>query len=158
LSLTNSAAVRTVARVHEFEATIRAADRGGAYVEVPTDVVDALGGGGRIPVRATFDGIDYRGSIASMGGGMVLGVLKAIREALGKVPGDSVAVAVERDTAERTVTVPTDLAAALAAASMDAAFDALSFSHQREYVSWIEEAKRGETRTRRIEQTIERLR
>jgi uncharacterized protein YdeI (YjbR/CyaY-like superfamily) len=89
---------------------------------------------------------------------MVLGVLKAIREGLGKVPGDSVVVTVERDTAERTVTVPQDLATALAAAAMGATFDALSFSHQREYVSWIEEAKRAETRTRRIEQTIERLR
>ena len=143
--------------VQEFEATIHAADRGGAYVEVPTEVVDALGGGGRIPVRATFDGIHYRGSIASMGSGMVLGVLKAIRETLGKVPGDSVVVTVARDMADRTVTVPQDLAAALAAAAMGTTFDALSFSHQREYVSWIEEAKRAETRARRIEQTIERL-
>jgi hypothetical protein len=147
-----------VVTVERFEATLVAADRGGAYVTVPPNVVAALGGGGRIPVRATFDGIDYRGSIVSMGGaGRVIGVLKAIRQQLGKEPGDRLTVTVERDDAERTVTVPVDLAAALQAAGATAAFDALSFSHQREHVAWIEEAKRPATRARRVAATVERL-
>ena len=62
--------------------SIVTADRGGAYVVVPPAVIEALGGGGRIPVRATFDGIEYQGSVASMGGAKVLGVLTAIREEL----------------------------------------------------------------------------
>ena len=82
----------------------------------PAEVLGALGGGGRVPVQATFDGIAYRGSIASMGGCMALGMLKQIRSDLGKGPGDSVVVTVTRDDAERTVEVPDDLAAALAAA------------------------------------------
>ena len=143
--------------MQEFRAPIVAADRGGAYVVVPATVVDALGGEGRIPVRATFDGVEYRGSIASMGGEKVLGVLKAIRDQLGKVPGDAVVVTVARDDAPRTVTVPDDLGAALTAAGRRAAFDALSFSHQREYVEWIEDAKRAETRVRRITKTVEQL-
>jgi Domain of unknown function (DUF1905)/Bacteriocin-protection, YdeI or OmpD-Associated len=143
--------------MEEFRARIVAADRGGAYVVVPPHVTDALGGGGRIPVRATFDGVEYRGSVASMGGAKVLGVLKAIRTELGKDVGDDVVVTLARDDAPRTVTVPDDLAAALAAADRRAAFDALSFSHQREYVGWINEAKRGDTRARRIAQTVERL-
>ena len=143
--------------MEEFRAPIVAADRGGAYVVVPPEVVDALGGGGRIPVQATFDGIEYRGSIASMGGTKVLGVLKAIRAELGKRPGDDVVVTLARDDAPRTVMVPDDLAAALEAADRRAAFDALSYSHQREYVEWIDEAKRGETRARRIAQTVDRL-
>ena len=143
--------------MQEFRAPIVAADRGGAYVVVPATVVDALGGGGRIPVRATFDGVEYRGSIASMGGEKVLGVLKAIRDQLGKVPGDAVVVTVARDDAPRTVTVPDDLGAALTAAGRRAAFEALSFSHQREYVEWIEDAKRAETRARRITKTVEQL-
>jgi len=143
--------------MQEFRAPIVAADRGGAYVVVPATVVDALGGGGRIPVRATFDGVEYRGSIASMGGEKVLGVLKAIRDQLGKGPGDAVVVTVARDDAPRTVTVPDDLGAALTAAGRRAAFDALSFSHQREYVEWIEDAKRAETRARRITKTVEQL-
>jgi uncharacterized protein DUF1905/bacteriocin resistance YdeI/OmpD-like protein len=143
--------------VERFEATIESADRGGAYVTVPDSVVDALGGGGRIPVEATFDGVPYRGSIVSMGGARCLGVLKSIRDQLGKGQGDVVAVGVARDEAERTVTVAPDLAAALDEAGARPAFDALSFSHRREYVTWIDEAKRPETRQRRIAQTVERI-
>ncbi|TCM46562.1 YdeI/OmpD-associated family protein [Kribbella sp. VKM Ac-2568] len=140
-----------------FEAVIQDANGGGAYVEVPAEVLDALGGGGRIPVQASFDGIAYRGSIASMGGCMALGVLKQIRSDLGKGPGDSVAVTVTRDDAERTVEVPDDLAAALAAAGAREAFDKLSFSHRREHVNAINEAKKPETRARRITKAIEML-
>jgi hypothetical protein len=140
-----------------FEARITAADRGGAYVRVPADVVAALGGAGRIPVRATFDGIAYRGSVVSMGGEKVIGLLQAIRTQLGKAPGDMVTVTLEADTAERSVVMPHDLRAALAAAGVLDAFAALSYSHQRQHVGWIDEAKRPETRARRIRQTVERL-
>jgi hypothetical protein len=144
--------------VPSFQGVLRTAERGGAYVEVPDGVVEALGGGRRIPVRATFGGIDYRGSIVSMGGeAMVIGVLKSIRDELGAQPGDAVSVTVDRDDAPRSVEVPADLAAALDAAGLTAAFAALSYSHQREYVRSIEDAKRPATRARRVEQTIERL-
>jgi Bacteriocin-protection, YdeI or OmpD-Associated/Domain of unknown function (DUF1905) len=142
---------------HEFEATIVAADRGGAYVAVPRAVVDALGGRGRTPVVATFDGVEYRGSVVAMGSGMVVGVLKRIRARLGKEPGDTVAVTLVVDDEPRRVDVPDDLRAALAEASVRSRFDALSYSHRREYVQWIEEAKRPATRERRIEQTVERV-
>ncbi|GAB2652597.1 YdeI/OmpD-associated family protein [Kribbella swartbergensis] len=140
-----------------FEGTVVVNDGGGAWVEVPGEVVVALGGGGRIPVRASFDGLDYRGSIASMGGCMVLGLLKSIREQLGKGDGDSVTVTVERDTSERTVDVPTDLAAALDGAGLREAFDKLSYSHRREHVNAINEAKKPETRERRIAKAVEML-
>jgi hypothetical protein len=140
-----------------FEAQIVAADRGGAYVRIPADVVAALGGAGRIPVRATFDGVAYRGSVVSMGGEKVIGLLKAIRTELGKAPGDPVTVTLEADTEERSVVVPDDLRDALTVAGALDAFDALSYSHQREHLGWIDEAKRPETRARRIRQTVERL-
>ncbi|MFQ5947873.1 MAG: YdeI/OmpD-associated family protein [Acidimicrobiia bacterium] len=141
-----------------FRAVIHEARRGGAVVEVPPEVVEALGGKGRIPVQATFDGIPYRGSIVSMGGRPILGMLKAIREELGKSFGDTVEVMVAVDTEERKVTVPARLQAALAEnPSAAEAFEKLSYTHQREYVQWIEEAKRAETQERRIRQTIERL-
>lgn len=145
------------ARMEQFEATIEQARGGGALVGVPDSVIAALGGGGRIPVRATFDGAPYQGSVVSMGGRRCIGIQKAIRERLGKGIGDTVTVTLERDEAERTVTVPDDLAAALYQARARAAFDALSHSHQREYVNWIAEAKRAETRERRIVQTVEQL-
>jgi hypothetical protein len=152
-------ALGNVAAVETFEAEIVEARQGGAYVEVPVDVVEALGGQGRIKVRATFDGIPYQGSIVSMGdgNGMVLGILKGIRGQLGKSPGDQVEVTVEVDEAERTVAVPADLATALADAGLREAFDQLSYSRRREHVTSIEAAKKPETRTRRIAHTVERL-
>ena len=140
-----------------FDATVVVDGGGGACVVVPGEVVVALGGGGRIPVRASFDGVAYRGSIVSMGGGMVLGMLKGIRSQLGKGDGDRVAVTVERDTGERTVDVPEDLAAALAAAGVREAFDALSYSHRLEHVNAINEAKKPETRERRVAKAVEML-
>ena len=144
--------------MERFEATIQEADRGGAFVAVPVNVVEALGGKGRIPVRATFDGIAYQGSVVSMGGQMVIGLLKAIRTELGKEPGDVITVTLDVDREERTVTVPDDLRAALDKAGLWDRFDAMSFSHRRETVASITEAKKPETRARRITQTLDRLR
>jgi hypothetical protein len=140
-----------------FEGIVVVNDGGGAWVEVPGEVIAALGGGGRIPVQASFDGIAYRGSIASMGGCMALGLLKSIRTELGKGDGDPVTVTVERDTAERTVEVPADLAAALDEAGLRKTFDALSYSHRREHVNAINDAKKPETRARRITKALEML-
>ena len=141
-----------------FVGSIVVNDGGGAWVEVPGDVIAALGGGGRIPVLATFDGVAYRGSVASMGGCMALGILKSIRSQLGKGDGDPVTVTVERDSAERTVEVPADLASALEEAGLREAFDGLSYSHRREHVNAINDAKKPETRARRITKALEILR
>jgi len=125
---------------------------------VPTEVVEALGGKGRIPVTATFNGVPYRGSIVRMGGGAVLGVQKAIMAEAGVRVGDSITVVVRNDEGPREVDVPVDLAEALARnGAARAAFESLSFSHKREYVRSVTEAKRPETRARRIELTIEQL-
>jgi len=141
-----------------FVATIEEAPRGGAFVHVPESVLDALGGGGRIPVVATFDGVAYRGSVVRMGGSPIIGVLSAIRKQLGKGPGDELDVSLQRDDEERTVAVPPDLQTALAADAVAAgAFARLAYSHKREYVEWILEAKKPETRARRIRQTVERV-
>ena len=93
-----------------------------------------------------------------MGAGPCIGVLKAIRAQIGKDVGDKVRVTLARDDTPRSVSVPSDLAAALKAAKARTKFDALSFSHQREYVTWIEGAKRADTRQRRVAETVERLR
>ncbi|WP_431953207.1 YdeI/OmpD-associated family protein [Nocardia lijiangensis] len=84
--------------------------------------------------------------MVSMGGGLCLGMLKAIRERLGKRPGDTVVVTVLRDTAERTVEVPEELAAASAAAGARAAFDALPSSRRRQLLGAIESAERPQAR------------
>lgn len=143
-----------------FEAAIRSSGtgRGGALVAVPPKVVEALGGGGRIPVSATFDGVAYTGSIVSMGEGPCIGILKSIRTRIGKEPGDTVVVTLERDSAERTVEVPDDLAAALAEAGAREAFDKLSYSHRREHMAAINDAKKPQTRQRRIANAVAMVR
>lgn len=144
--------------IQAFRAVIQSSDSGGAYVTIPFDV-EAVFGKKRVKVKATFDGEPYRGSIVRMGGpDHFLIVRKDIRTAIGKQPGDEVAVTVEEDTEPRVVAVPDDLAAALdAAPGAKAFFDGLSFSHRREYVVWIEGAKREATRERRIAKAIEML-
>src|SRR3954466_11537172 len=100
--------------MEKFHATITDAGRaGGAFVPVPPAVVEALGGKGRIPVRATFDGIAYTGSVVTMGGQKVIGILKGIQAQLGKSAGDPLTVTLERDDTARKVTPPDDLARAL---------------------------------------------
>ena len=143
-----------------FRAPVRSSGRGGGghLIDVPPQVVEALGGKGRIPVTATFDGVPYRGSIVRMGGGAVLGVQKAIMAEAGVSVGDSLTVVVRNDDAPREVEVPDDLAEALdRTGAARAVFDELSYSHRREFVSSITEAKRPETRARRIERTIQQL-
>jgi antitoxin component of MazEF toxin-antitoxin module len=143
-----------------FRAPLRPSGRGGEghLVDVPPEVVEALGGKGRIPVTATFDGVPYRGSIVRMGGGAVLGVQKAIMAEAGVSLGDMLTVVVTNDEVPRRVEVPEVLAEAFG--QNDAArvvFEGLSFSHRRAYVRSITEAKRADTRARRVERTIRAL-
>lgn len=141
-----------------FSAKIEQNEGGGAWVEVPFDVEEAFGKK-RVPVNATIDGVPYRGSLVRMGGEChVLGVLKEIRAQIGKQAGDVVEVVVEEDVAPRVVEVPADLRAALDTEPPAAeTFERLAFSHKREYVRWVEEAKRAETRAARIGRAIEML-
>src|SRR5207247_2607381 len=98
-----------------FTAKLRPSGRGGGghLVEVPAEVVAALGGRGRIPVQASFNGVPYRGSIVRMGGVMMLGVTKAVMVEAGAGPGDAIDVVVENDEAPREVEVPPELRKAL---------------------------------------------
>lgn len=145
----------------EFDAVLNAIPGNQALsVDFPYNVLEIYGTRGQVKIKATFDGVPYRGSMTKMGKGDCywLLVCKDIRAQIGKNPGDTVHVTVRRDTEERVVTKPADLAALFAAnPEAEALFDKLSYSHQREYVQWIEEAKRPETRDRRLAGTIEML-
>jgi hypothetical protein len=138
-----------------FTATLEA--RGaGRLVEVPLDV-RALFGQARAPVKATVNEYTFRSTIAVYGGKYYLGLNREVRDAAGVKVGDVLKIDLERDEDERTVEVPQDLEAALDPATR-ATFDGLSFTHRREYVRWIEEAKREDTRTRRVAKAVEMLR
>ena len=116
-------------------------------------------GAKRFPVVATVNGYTWRTSVARMGGEFMLGLSKAVREAAGVQAGDTVDLELSLDTAERTVEIPAPLAAALDAdPAVRAAFDGLAFTHRKEFARWIEEAKREDTRDRRVTQAVEMVR
>lgn len=140
-----------------FQGVIQEGERGGAWVEVPFDVKRVFGSG-RPKIRALIDGCEYRGSLFSMGGCYRLGVTKAVRSAIGKDVGDSVEVQVELDTEPRVVDVPPELQATLAANhEAKALYDALSYTHRKEYARWVAEAKQQATRDRRAARAVEML-
>lgn len=143
-----------------FAATILDAGvgTGGAYVLFPYDVEKTFGIKGRIPVKATIDGEPYRGSLVKYGSPQhMFPILKAIREKIGKKTGDTVDITLEMDTVERDVEIPKDFKKALKEHKLDKAFLSMSYSHRREWVQWIEGAKKEETRVNRIAKAIERL-
>jgi hypothetical protein len=143
---------------HTFTARIQNAGGGGGFVEVLFDVETAFGTK-RPKIKAMIEGVPYRGLLARMGGEHhMLIVLKGIREQIGKTFGDEVKVTVELDTEPRLIEIPPDLARALKKEkAAQARFDSLSYTHRREYVTHITEAKREETRAKRIARTIEIL-
>jgi hypothetical protein len=143
---------------HTFTAKIMDAGGGGAFVEIPFDVEKAFGSK-RPKVKAMIEGVSYRGTLVRMGTEChLLLILKGIREQIGKTFGDEIKITVEADTEPRVVEIPTELKQAFKAEKeAKKIFDRLAYSHQREYVLWINEAKKEETRARRIAGTIERL-
>lgn len=143
---------------NSFTATIQNAGGGGAFVEVPFDV-EAAFGSKRPRVKATIEGVPYRGILSRMGGEHhILIILKEIRAQIGKTFGDEVTITVEPDTEPRVIEVPAELKKTFGAEKeAKAFFDQLSYTHQREYVMWISEAKKEETRQNRITKAIEML-
>ena len=143
---------------HSFHAVIENAGGGGAFVRVPFDVEQAFGKK-RVKVKAMLDSEPYRGSLVRMGSDYhMLPVLKEIRARIGKDFGDEIEVVVEEDTEPRQVKVPADLQQALEGNPAALAFfNQISYTNQREYVRWIEEAKRVPTRQDRIARTVELL-
>jgi hypothetical protein len=130
----------------------------GAVVVVPFDVRAAYGQA-RPPVRGTVNGHPFRTTVAVYDGTPYLGFRREVREAAGIELGETVTIELERDDEPREVAVPDDLAAALAVdPDAQAAWDRLSYTHRREHVEAIEEAKREETRRRRIEGALALLR
>lgn len=141
-----------------FTTKIEEAPRGGAYVVVPDTIIKELGLKSRSKVNATFNDVPYRGSLFSTGGSSVLGVTKDIRTKIGKDIGDEISVTLELDTAERIVHVPAELQDALDDnPDLTKKFDALAFTYRKEFSKWISNAKKMETRERRLKKAIQMI-
>ena len=113
---------------------------------------------GKVPVKATFDGVPYTGSLIKYGNPLhMLGILKAIREQTGKGPGDTIEVVVWKDEEVRTVEVPAPFEKLMKREGLLPVFKKLSYTHRKEYCRWITDAKKEETRSKRLEKAIEML-
>lgn len=141
-----------------FRSTIELGGKTATGFEVPAEVVEGLGAGGRPAVTVTVNGFTYRSTVATMGGRFLLPLSAENRQGAGVAAGDEVEVTVELDTAPREVTVPADLAEALdRVPEARTFFDGLSYSRRQRYVLLVEGAKKPETRQRRIEDSVTKL-
>jgi hypothetical protein len=144
---------------YKFRAKIQAGDGGGAYVVFPFDMEKEFGTKGKVPVDVTFDGVPDRSVLFRYGYPQhLLGVAKAIREEIGKKPGDNVEVVLWKDEEIRTLEVPAEFKKQMEQEKLLPFFEKLSYTHRKEYCRWITEAKKEETRQNRLAKAIEMLR
>jgi antitoxin component of MazEF toxin-antitoxin module len=144
--------------VPQFRAVLTGVESSSAtYVRVPAAVLATLGGRIRVPVRMKINGTEHRTTICDMGMGPMLGVPASVRRAAKIERGDRVSVSIEVDRELRTVEIPQDFEKAMKARERRA-YDGMSYSHRKEYVQWIEAAKKAETRARRIALAVTKLR
>lgn len=142
----------------QLHATVDLHGKTATGIRVPETIVEELGHGKRVAVRVTINGYTYLSTIAPRGGEYLLPVSADARAHAGVHTGDAVDVTVELDSAPRTVELPADLAASLAAdPDAQRAFAALSYSNQRQLVLPIADAKTSETRQRRIAKMLSTL-
>ena len=145
-------------QVVSFTAVLELAGKTATGIQVPDDVVERLGAGKRPPVRVSLNGFVYRTTVAPMGGAFFIPVAREIREGAGLTAGETVQVEMTLDTEPRTVDVPADFQAALdAVPGLREKFEKLAYSHRKEHVRAIEDAKTPETRARRIAKALEML-
>lgn len=142
-----------------FRARIRLGGKTATGIQVPAEIMESLGSSRRPPVSVTINGHTYHSTVAVMGGQFMLPVSAEQRENAGVAAGDEVDVDIELDTEPREVTVPPDLAEALDGdADAKRFFDGLSYSHKRRHVLAIEDARKAETRQRRVAKAVSMLR
>jgi hypothetical protein len=142
-----------------FEAVLEQDDKTTACgIYMPFSVPEVFGTRARVPVRGTINGFPFRSSIAPMGGRFIMGVNRGLREGAGVRAGDLVDVVLERDNEPRVIEPTQDLAEALLASpAAQIAWERLSYSHKKEFVLAIEDAKKPETRARRVAKAIGEL-
>jgi hypothetical protein len=141
-----------------FRTKLLSAGKTATGIEVPARIVEALGAGKRAPVRVTINGYTYRSTLAVMGGRSMVGVSAEVRAAAKIAGGDTIDVTIELDGAPREVTVPPELAQALAKdREARRLFDGLSYSKKRLLTVPIERAKTEHTRQRNLEKALKAL-
>jgi hypothetical protein len=143
----------------KFSTTLIGAKKTATGIEIPDEVIENLGAGKKPPVKVTVNGYEYRTTVASRGDRFLIPVSAKHREAAGLTAGDPIEVSLALDTEPRVIEVPEDLAAELERDKKAGAFyKTLSYSQQRGYVEPITDAKKPETRERRVAKAVSMLR
>lgn len=135
-------------------------DMNAAFVEFPFSTEELFNKKGQVKIKATFDQkVEYRGSLAKMKSDChILGLTQEVRKQLGKNFGDEVFVSLIEDKEERTVEIAEDVALVFNEnPEAKKLFEAMSYTHRKEYIRWIEEAKKPETRENRKIRMIEMI-
>jgi antitoxin component of MazEF toxin-antitoxin module len=132
-------------------------DSSGTFVRVPDAVMKAFDGRIRVPVRVAVNGVEHRTTICDMGMGPAIGIPATVRRAARVERGDRIMLSLEIDREERKVDIPPDFARDMTATERRT-YDSMSYTHRKEYVQWIEAAKKPETRVRRIGVARDKLR
>jgi hypothetical protein len=147
-------------KIYEFDALIKKQDSiDAAFIEFPYNVEEEFGVKGMVKVKATFDGVEYQGSLAKMGYHChCLGITKKIRKEINKGAGDIVHVVITKDDTSRVVELPEELRKLLEEnEELKSIFSSLSYTNQKEYSEWIKSAKKIETRDRRLKDSVSML-
>ncbi len=143
----------------KFHTTIKQNEKTATGIQIPDEVIEALGAGRKPPVKLTVNGYSYRSTVATVDGTFMVGLNANHRAASGLRGGDEIDVEIEVDREPRTVNIPADLAAAFEAEpKAKQTFDKLSNSMKGYHVGQVTGAKTAETRRRRIERSIAVLR
>jgi Bacteriocin-protection, YdeI or OmpD-Associated/Domain of unknown function (DUF1905) len=143
----------------KFTTTLLLHGKTATGMEVPPEVVESLGSGKKPPVRVTIGDHTYRSTIAPRKDRFLLGVSAENRALAGVEAGDEVEVEVELDTEPRAIAMPPDLAEALEVdESAKEFYESLTPTQQGYYATWVESAKKAETRESRVAKSIEKLR
>ena len=147
-------------KIYEFDAEIiKVEGMDATYIDFPFNVEEEFGVKGQVKVKASFDGVEYRGSLAKIGHHCHrLGITKEIRSKINKQAGDIIHVVLEKDIAPRIVEIPDDVIQEFNLnPEAKSNFDGMSYTNQKKYVDWITSAKKLDTRNKRIGDAIVKL-
>jgi hypothetical protein len=141
-----------------FGTTIQQSGKTATGIQVPEQVIEALGSGKRPAVKVTINGYTYRSTVGVVGGVYMVGVSAEHRAGAGVAGGDEVEVDIDLDNAPREVSIPADFAAALdVQPEARRTFQGLSYSNKSWHVLQVEGAKTDQTRQRRIAKSVDIL-
>ena len=147
-------------RQFKYSTCLFSPERGGVYAGFPFDGQKEFGKRGPIRVNCTIDGFRMECSLLPMGDGThAIYVRKEVQKIIGKKVGDKVEMSIQQNLLPRNAVIPEDIQWLLDDdPELKRKFDDLTIYNKEAIVAYIDQAKHPETRARRIDQMLERVR